>query len=76
MCHMERETEEISDELSSDECRDLIRESLKKVKTKDEMTDLIYSLMYDYALAESASQEWLWNHYKFLFEDTLKISID
>ena len=38
---MERETEEISDELSSDECRDLIRESLKKVKTKDEMTDLI-----------------------------------
>lgn len=54
---MERETEEISEELSSDECRDLIRESLKKVKTKDEMADLIYSLMDDYALAESASQE-------------------
>lgn len=66
----------IQNEITSDDLREEVRESLKKLKTKDEMADVIYAILDDYALAAQMTLEDMLIQYKYLFSQASGISLD
>lgn len=54
-------------EITSDDLREEVRESLKKLKTKDEIADVIYAILDDYALAAQMTLEDILTQYRYLF---------